>query len=99
MLCKSFFVIFFILAIVVLIRINGVMASVIASSVVDRGFKPRSVQTKNYKISIFFFSAKHVSSRRKSKDWLARNQYNVSEYCCKHVDVVQSGSRHHLIEN
>ena len=88
MLCKSFFVIFFILAIVVLIRINGVMASVIASSVVDRGFKPRSVQTKNYKISIVFFSAKHVASRRKSKDWLARNQYNVFEWDSMSIRVL-----------
>ena len=52
------------------------MVSVFASSMVDRGFEPRSVQTKDYQIDICCFSA---ALRRKSKDWLARNQHNVSE--------------------
>ena len=56
------------------------MASVLASSAVDRGFEPRSGQTKDYKIGICCFSAKHAVLRRKSKDWLARNQNNVSEW-------------------
>ena len=51
-------------------RIGGVMAIVLASSAVDRGFEPRSG----------CFSAKHAALRRKSKDWLARNQNNVSEW-------------------
>jgi len=34
-------------------RIGGVMFSVLASSEEDRGFKPRSGQTKDYKIGIF----------------------------------------------
>ena len=54
------------------------MVSMLASSAVDRGFEPRSGQTKDYKISICCFSAKHAALRRKSKDWLARNQNNVS---------------------
>ena len=54
------------------------MVSMLASSVVDRGFKPRSVKTKDYKIGICCFSAKHAALRRKGKDWLARNQ-NESE--------------------
>jgi hypothetical protein len=33
-------------------RIGGVMVSVLASSAVDHGFKPRSGQTKDYKIGI-----------------------------------------------
>ena len=61
-------------------RIGGVMVSVLASRVVGRGFEPRSGQTKDYKIGICCFSAKHTASRRKSKDWLARNQDNVSEW-------------------
>ena len=61
-------------------RIGGVMVSVLASSAVDRGFEPRSGQTKNYKIGICCFSAKHAALRRKSKDWLVRNQNNVSEW-------------------
>ena len=61
-------------------RIGGVMVNVLASSAVDRGFEPRSGQTKDYKIGICCFSAKHAALRRKSKDWLARNQNNVSEW-------------------
>ena len=56
------------------------MGCVLASSVVDRGFEPRSDQTKDYKIGICCFSAKHAALRRKNKDWLARNQNNVSEW-------------------
>ena len=56
------------------------MVSVLASSAVDHGFDPCSGQTKDYKIEICCFSAKHVALRRKSKNWLARNQNNVSEW-------------------
>ena len=55
------------------------MVSVLASSAVDRGFEFRSGQTKEYNIGMCCFSAKHAALRRKSKDWLARNQNNVSE--------------------
>ena len=61
------------------------MVSVLASSAVDCGFEPRSGKTKNYEIGICCFSAKHTALRRKSKDWLARNQDGVaclSVYCC-----------------
>jgi hypothetical protein len=60
--------------------IGGVMVSMLASSVVDRGFEPRSGQTKDYAIGICCFSAKHAALRRKSKDWLPRNQNNVSKW-------------------
>jgi hypothetical protein len=56
------------------------MISVLPSSAVDRVFEPRSDQTKDYKIGICFFSAKHAGLRKTSKDWLARNQNNVSEW-------------------
>jgi hypothetical protein len=56
------------------------MVSLLVSSAVDHGFEPRSGQTKDYKIGICCFSAKHASLRRKSKDWLAPNQNNVSEW-------------------
>jgi hypothetical protein len=49
------------------------MASVLASSEVDRGFGQRSGKTKDYKIGICCFSTKHTVLRNKSKDWLARN--------------------------
>ena len=61
-------------------RIGGVMVSILASSAVDRGFEPRLGHTKNYKIGICCFAAKHTSLRRKSKNWFARNQNNVSEW-------------------
>jgi hypothetical protein len=61
-------------------RIGGVMVSVLASSAVDRGSEPRSGQTKDYKIGICCSSTKHATLRRKSKDWLARNQNNMSEW-------------------
>ena len=54
------------------------MVSMLVSSAVDRGFEPRSGQTNDYKIGICCFSTKHVVLRRKGKDWLARNQDNVS---------------------
>jgi hypothetical protein len=56
------------------------MVGVLASNVVDRVFEPRSGQTKDYKIGICCFSANHGAIRRKSKDWLARNQDNASEW-------------------
>ena len=56
------------------------MVSVLASSVVDREFESRSGQAKDYKIGSCCFSTKHAALRRKSKDWLARNQNNVSEW-------------------
>ena len=56
------------------------MVSMLASSAVDRGFEPRSGQTNEYKIDICCFTAKHAALRRKSKDWLARNQNIVSEW-------------------
>jgi hypothetical protein len=55
------------------------MVSVLVSSAVDRGFEPRSGQTKDYKIGISCFSAKHAALRSQSKYWSARNQNNVSE--------------------
>ena len=59
---------------------NGyIFIRVLASSVVDRGFEPKFGQTKNYAIGICCFSTKHEALRRKSKDWLTRNQDNVSE--------------------
>jgi len=57
-----------------------IMVSVLASIAVDHRFEPQSGQTKDYKIGICCFSAKHAALRRKSKDWLARNQDNVFEW-------------------
>ena len=56
------------------------MVSVPASSEVDRGFEPRSGQTNYCKIGISCFFTKNATLTRKSKDWLARNQYSVFEW-------------------
>jgi hypothetical protein len=42
------------------------MVSMLASGAVDRGFEPQSGQTKDYKIGICCFSAKHAALRRKT---------------------------------
>jgi hypothetical protein len=57
-------------------RISGVMASVLASIVVYNEFESRSGQTTDYQIDIYF----HATLRRKSKDRLARNRNNLSEW-------------------
>ena len=62
------------------LHIGGIMASVLASTAVDRGFEPQSDQTKDYTIGLCCFSAKHAALRIKSKDWLVRNQDNVYEW-------------------
>jgi hypothetical protein len=60
--------------------IGGVIVSMLATSAVGHGFEPQTDQTKDYKNGICCFSAKHAALKRKSKDWLARNQNNVSEW-------------------
>jgi hypothetical protein len=57
-------------------------------------YEKRRKEDKEYKIGICYFSAKHTALRRKNKDWLSRNQDNVSEHHTnptKRVDLVQSG--------
>ena len=61
------------------------MVSVFVSSAVDRDFKPRCGQTKDYEIGICCFSVKHAALKSKSKDWFARNQNNVQVE--RHVSV------------
>ena len=53
------------------------MVCMLSSIAVDRGFEPTSGQTNDYTIGICCFSAKHTTS----KDWLAWNHNNVSEWC------------------
>jgi hypothetical protein len=53
---------------------------VLASSAADRGFEPRSGQANDYTIGICCFFVKHKALRRKSKDLLAMNRDNVSEF-------------------
>ena len=56
------------------------MVRVLSSSAVKIvGSNPGQVKPKT-KIGICCFSAKHTTLRRKNKDWLARNQNNLSEW-------------------
>ena len=57
------------------------MVSALASSAVDRWFESRSGHTKDYVLLLL----KHAALRRKSKDWLALNQNNVSEVGLKGI--------------
>ena len=49
-------------------RIGGVLASVFASSAVDRGFESRSGQTKDYKICINFDASLLTTQHYKKKE-------------------------------
>ena len=69
--CAGFFIV--LLIYVLLLEIQS-------SRGVNRGFEPRSGQSKDYKIGIYCFSAKHTPLRRKSKDWWTMNQNNVSQW-------------------
>jgi hypothetical protein len=54
-------------------RIGDIMISMLATSAVERVLDPQSRQTEDYELGMCYFSAKHATLRRKSKDWLARN--------------------------
>jgi hypothetical protein len=56
------------------------MVSMLTLSAVYCGFEPWLGQTKDYNIGICSFSFKYKALSRKSKDLLARNQNNVSEW-------------------
>ena len=63
---------------------GGVVGSMPASSVVDHGFEPLLGQAKDFKTGISCFSLKHPVLRSMGADWLARSQYDASEWsdCC-----------------
>jgi hypothetical protein len=56
------------------------MVRVFTSSVINRELKSRSGQTMDYNIGVCCFYAHHAALRSKSKNWLAQNQDNVSEW-------------------
>ena len=55
------------------------MVSVLVLNAVDHGLEPDRIKPKS-KSGICCFSTKHAALRRKSKDWLTRNQDNVFEW-------------------
>jgi hypothetical protein len=84
----------------------------IASSVVDRGFEPRSVKPKTIKFGIWCISDKRAALRRKRKDWLVGIRIMclsgtpcLSADCCFNKQAWLSSiqkngpQHHHLIEH
>jgi hypothetical protein len=70
------------------------MVSMLASSVVDRGFEPRSGQTKDYKIR------KMCPSEATSICGLLFQWANtIKKNPTQRVGLEQRGPHHHLIEN
>ena len=68
--------------------ISGVMFSVLASSVIDRGFEPQSDQTKDYKIGTYCFSAKHAAwlGERAKTGWFGIRIMFPGEATCQYAD-------------
>ena len=68
-------------------RIGGVMVSVLASSAVDRGFEPRSGQTKDYKLVFVAspLSTQHYGERAKI-GWLGIRILCLSRATCLSAD-------------
>jgi hypothetical protein len=56
------------------------MVSMLASSGVDRVFKSRSDQTKDYKIGICCFSVRYAALRRKRQRLVGSESKNVPEW-------------------
>ena len=58
------------------------MVSMLTSSVVCHGFEYRTGQTKTLKLVFAAspLSTKYAALRIKSRDWMARNQDNLSEF-------------------
>ncbi len=61
------------------------MVSVLVLCAVDLWFEHRSGKPNDYAIGMYCFSAKHAALKKKSKDWLDRNQDNVSEWGGIHI--------------
>ena len=61
-------------------RTGGVLVSTFTSITVNCGFRLRTGQNQRLLNAICCFSAKHAALKSKSKDWLARNQDNVSKW-------------------
>ena len=55
------------------------MVNVLSSSAIGREFESRPGQIKDNKIGMVCCFTKHAPKKRKSQDWLARNQDKESE--------------------
>jgi hypothetical protein len=57
-------------------------------SAIDRGLETLSGQTKDYKIGICCFSAKHAAVRKKSKDWFSQTPIMCLSADCSLSELV-----------
>ena len=64
-------------------HIGDVMVNVLASSVVDRGFEPRSNQIKDHRIGMCGFSAKHTALRDESVE--ESENFNHRFFVCESI--------------
>ena len=74
--------------------VGGIMVSVLESSAVDFGFEHGQVQTKDFKIGICCFCAKHATIRSRNTNLLARNRHNVSLWSDISIRWLVSRSKH-----
>ena len=65
--------------------IGGVMVSVLTSSAVDRGFKPRSCQTKDYKLALAAFL--FMKQEQRSRKMCPSRAVCLHTYCCARVEL------------
>ena len=77
-------------------RIGGVMVSMLAASAVDRGFEPRSGQTKDYDIGMCCFSTKPAALKEydtvgiakwfvHENSWFGQLRHALSKYAKKNI--------------
>ena len=59
---------------------SALFVDIFALIVVDRGVKTLISQINDRNICTCCFTAKHTALSSTNKDWMARNQHNVSEW-------------------
>ena len=68
------------------------MTSTLASSVVDRGFEPRSDQAKDYKVGICCLSSKYVYSIKEWEQTLVSSESELHENYQDPIKRVQANT-------
>ena len=77
------------------------MVSMLASSAVDRGFDPRSGQTKDYKISVFKLNNNHSLTCSPFTDYnrsIGTTFYNRSIGRGDNHSIIDRGDNHSIID-
>ena len=76
-------------------HIDAVMVRDFTLSALYCGFDSWSSQTKDSQFGNCCFSAKYVALMKKSRDWLALNRDNMSEWC--DMIIITNMSTHRLL--